>query len=378
MLSWLEFFLASSPSEISQLPLKSFHRMTAAEFRTDTWTDRQVIIAADRAHRPQATRVSISPSDQVSEDAIEAEWDPFLEGREDNTPSERVALRREGTQTDGKGWLLRIVANRYPAVASMTNSSENAAAGIHDVVIECPDFRRSWLQFSVTEVGRVLTAWQLRQQQLMAEPAIRTIQIFRNQGAAAGASLGHSHSQIVALTTVPKLVARRLENADGFDRWRASEIANGARIISAQDLLVVCPDASWVAGQIRICPLTMESRFAVPFHKLCKQAIETLAVVLRNCVQVVKSTFPTAGLNVVLNQPPLKSINAFPWSLDIMPRTASFAGFELACDIPIITTSPESASTSYRAIWAEVSAKAAKQAASQTEVCPLGYSWEMS
>lgn len=358
----------------THLPPEGSSGMPAAELRTDIWTGRQVIVAGGRADRPQTVAVSNLESSEESRNAAEAKLDPFLEGREVDTPSESLALRRKGTALNEMGWLLRIVANRYPAVASMTDANPNAAKGIHDVVIECPDFRRCWQQFSVPEVARVLTAWQFRQQQLESRPEVRSIQIFRNQGAAAGASLGHSHSQIISLNTVPKLIEQRLQNADGFQNWRATEIADGRRVVVADDLLVICPDASWVAGQVRICPPAIKSKSmsGVPFHKLPADAILNLASVLQQCARVVKTTFSGASFNVVLNQPPMEHVDAFPWSIDMMPRTASFAGFELACDIPIITTSPESAAASYRAAWTK---RSSATEAPNIGICPPDYRW---
>lgn len=349
--------------------------MTSPELRTDLWTGRQVIVAAARADRPQTVGSTVPIKSPQSQDAQEAKADPFLEGREVNTPSERLALRRGETSTDQTGWLLRIVANRYPAVAWPPSPIQNAATGIHDVVIECPNFRRCWLQFSTEEVARVLTAWQLRQQQLIQFSDLNSIQIFRNQGAAAGASLGHSHSQVIALTTVPALTEQRLQNSEGFDRWRQSEILDKTRMIVAQDLLAICPSASWVAGQIRICPSVKASVLSAPFHKLPAAAVLNLAGVLRKSIAAVNALFCNVSFNVVLNQPPIKSIEAFPWSIDIMPRTASFAGFELACDIPIITTSPESAATAYRKAWSSLTNEGLLDESPEGEICPPGFSW---
>lgn len=345
--------------------------MAAAEFRTDVWTGRQVIVAAARAHRPQTISSVAEISNRLQQDSEEAKSDPFLEGRETNTPSERVALRRDTTAFDQAGWLVRIVANRYPAVAQLSDTAENAATGIHDVVIECPDFRRCWLQFSTSEVARVFTAWQLRQQQLLSVDGVKSIQIFRNQGSAAGASLGHSHSQIISLNTIPALTKQRSQNADGFYRWRTSEIQIGSRVVRAEHLLLVCPDASWVSGQLRICPPNDESASSVPFHQLSSEATWKLAETVKNAIAAVKELFPEASFNLVLNQPPASQIDAFPWSIDIMPRTSSFAGFELSCDIPIITTSPEFAAAEYSKYFSEVPNATLSEAA----ICPPNYSW---
>ncbi|MEP3480012.1 MAG: hypothetical protein ABJZ55_12250 [Fuerstiella sp.] len=354
--------------------------MTAAEFRTDIWTGRSVIVAGDRANRPQTVSKprDHSVDSQISGDRFESELDPFLEGREHNTPAERLALRQDGTSSDERGWLLRIVENRFPAVTSLTDSSPASAKGVHDVVIECPDFRRCWLQFSVFEVARVLTAWQLRVSQLASIPELKSIQVFRNQGAAAGASLGHSHSQIISLTTVPKLCEQRFQNSGGFFEWRAAEISNGQRIVCATDLLIVCPDASWVKGQIRLCPTEGSAVWDVPFYQLPSEALLVLSQMLQTCIRVVRKTLPQASFNMVLNLPPIIHPNGFPWSIDIMPRTASFAGFELSCDIPIITMPPETAAAEYRSAWNECKIELDEIQDMSSGICPPDFSWQQA
>lgn len=352
--------------------------MPAAEIRSDIWTGREVIVAGDRADRPQTVSARQADLHDATGKDLEAKLDPFLEGREEDTPSERLALRCHGSPRNEAGWLLRVVANRYPAVAPFTDSRLLAAQGIHDVVIECPDFRRCWLQFSTAEVARVLIAWQMRQRQLLGHPEVKSIQVFRNQGAAAGASLGHSHSQIISLGSVPKLLQQRLKNAEGFQRWRAFEMLERHRVVVADRFLVICPDASWVAGQLRVCFGAAESAEAEPFHRLPVQLILELADVLRRCVSLVMQCFPGASFNVVLNQPSAEHLDAFPWSIDLMPRTASFAGFELSCDIPIITTSPESAAGLYRAAWERPFDKTSNGKLTELELWPENYSWQPS
>lgn len=359
-------------SLISTFPWDSLF-MPGAEFRTDHWSGRQVIIASNRSDRPQMV-ASQAPEQTHLAPEQERRHDPFLEGREHNTPQESLALRQLGSQADGPGWLLRVVANRYPAVAALAAASGTIASGIHDVVIECPDFRRSWLQFSNVEVLRVLIAWQQRLSQLIWIDGIECIQVFRNQGAAAGASLGHSHSQIVALNCVPRLIAQRLQNSDHFHQWRSDEVIDGERIVStAGEFLVACPEASWLAGQMRICPTANSAADAFAFHQLPHEATARLANVLCRCVTVVQSCFPGVSFNLILNLAPVKHLLAFPWSIDIMPRTASFAGFELGCDVPIVTRSPEAAAEAYRTAWRKLAD--CFIVPTETESRPSGYAW---
>ncbi|KAH9331836.1 hypothetical protein KI387_003944, partial [Taxus chinensis] len=88
--------------------------------------------------------------------------------------------------------------------------------GSHDVVIETPDHSVTLAEMPESNVLDVLYAYRTRVQQLASNQHIKYIQVFKNQGETAGASLRHSHSQIIALPIVPSNVVTRLNNAKEY------------------------------------------------------------------------------------------------------------------------------------------------------------------
>lgn len=361
------------------------------ELRTDLFSGRQVLIAEGRAARPQQTG--------RPELIIDEQADPFREGHESETPSERLALRLHDSAANEGGWLLRVVPNRYPAVrqsaGESVGSTSTDAVGLHDVVIECPDARTSLLQFSVVEIARVLKAWQLRVTALMAEPRIRHISVFRNEGARAGASLPHAHSQVLATGFLPAAVTLRRQREQQslqdsgstlFARWLQQEQSDGRRIVRQdQDFLVSCPDAPRVAWHTRISPLSDPVQ---SFVLLSETQLLQLAANLQRTLRALADLLGSYSCNLLLHLPPVEDVlqqaglqaNSWPWMLDIVPRTSGIAGYELMTDVDIVTVSPETAGAKLRE---RIDSSGGVDDAGSDEavstdgsgLCPAGYGW---
>ena len=346
----------------------------STELRQDMLTGRSVIVAAHRSERPQHSAVHNAVAHE--------QYDPFLEGNEKDTPAESLALRQVDSQADQPGWLLRVVPNRYPAV-TQTGHSENqqasegfpssAACGFHEVVIECPDRRTRLADLSVVEVTRILTAWQVRFNVLSAEPDVDTVNIFRNEGALAGASLPHCHSQILATQRVPSAIPHphNVGTASRYSQWMKQELTSRDRIITEdQQLVVVCPFASRVAWQVRICPNVCSGQPPIPFGEVSVSSLQTVAAKLLSVVTALQRLLGELSYNLLLRLPPTAEPNAFPWLLDVVPRTGQFAGFELLTDTDIITTAPETAATQLRDVveWT-------KADGNEESLWPPDYQW---
>ncbi len=357
------------------------------ELRRDPLTGRRVIVAAQRSQRPNCVGT-------ITPDA--GHYDPFAGGNEHDTPAERLALRHVGSQPDQPGWLLRVVPNRYPAVTAaaddfagddLQSSHEEAheeahagthgvqaAAGVHEVVIECPDRRSRLADLSVVEITRILTAWQMRLQVLSQQPRISAVQIFRNEGAMAGASLPHCHSQILATQWFDSgdLFAAPADRGAAFQHWLKAELTAGDRIVaSTEELVVVCPFASRVAWQVRFCRNIHDGRAAVSFGQLRQLSLQALATEVLRVVLALQRLQGEVPFNLVLKLPPVATPDAYPWFLDLMPRTGQFAGFELlATTTDIVTTAPETAAASYRDVLGAV-----KIAGTADMLWPPEYRW---
>src|SRR5439155_21863359 len=146
---------------------------------------------------------------------------PFCPGHEEMTPREVLAYREDGSPANAPGWSLRVVPNKFPALqveGQFDRTGEGMfdrmnGIGAHEVIIETPHHDRSFAQMSEPEIERVLWAYRERMLDLKRDFRLRYILVFKNQGAAAGATLEHTHSQLIALPIVPDFVREEIDGA---------------------------------------------------------------------------------------------------------------------------------------------------------------------
>lgn len=366
----------------------------SGELRTDVLTGRQVLVAEARDDRPIRTVM-------VANEPLAAD-DPFLEGSEENTPGESLALRSNSSNANQPGWLTRVVPNRYPAVrgglslqpvhvsdSSPANGEPTihgpairgpAISGLHEVVIECPDFRTQLTELSIVEFTRVLIAWQLRIQRIAnsnQNVADACVHVFRNEGPGAGASLPHCHSQILALPFLSQQVRERCQRSHAFfeteqkglfGHWLDSELADERRILHcAQHFAALCPFAGRVAWHSRICPL---DHTVWDFRELSAKQLSEIAAAIIAITTALQDILGPFSHNLTLNLPPIRLFGREPWMLDLLPRLNRMAGFEFMTDTDIVTVAPERAATKIRQSvnWPDAPSP-------PDPVCPPGFSW---
>jgi UDPglucose--hexose-1-phosphate uridylyltransferase len=326
-----------------------------SELRKDPVVDRWVIIANERSKRPNATAPTIKPdSDELC---------PFCAGHELETPPEVLAYRDDSICANSSGWRVRVVPNKYPALASVrdiprpADSPYRAMAGLgaHEVIIESPTHCLSMAELSERQVEDVLRAYQQRLIALQDDPRWQSIIIYKNEGNAAGATLAHVHSQLLALPLVPSEVAREwralVAHHDVTGRCLYCEMVDNERtdrrriVIESAAFMGFCPFASRFPFEIWVMP----KKHSPFFHTLGNDELRQLAFMLGQSLQRLAGTVD-APLNFVLHSAPLKEAKRehYHWHLEILPRISKIAGFELASGYYINTEAPESAARRLR------------------------------
>lgn len=328
------------------------------EFRQDPLTGRWVSIAEDRANRP-------SDFDGPPP-AGGARACPFCEGNEQETPHEVLAVRAADSSADAPGWQVRVISNRFPAFAVDADACEGgepdelclrqAALGVHEVIVESPRHLQSVTQLADDEMRVVLRVYRQRLRQLRADGRWRYGLIFKNNGRAAGASLAHLHSQLVALPDLPPQVQQKLDLSRGFfDRHGHSvwseiirrERADGRRIVTeTASLVAVCPFASRVPYEILILPKQPADRF----WEIGDRQADELAVLMRDLVVRLEEVLPEPAFNWLINLSPFDSLDEghYHWHVEIVPRVTRLAGYEWATGHAINPVSPERAAEALR------------------------------
>ncbi len=327
------------------------------EFRQDPLTGRRVIMAPDRSERP----IQVGTGQSLAIGDV----DPFAEGRETETTPEVLAYRAAGLVPNGPGWSVRVVSNKYPALQSRGDLAPRNdgvyqscdAVGVHDVIIECPQSECSLARLSTKQICEVLSAYRDRLMALREDRRLEYAVIFKNHGAGAGASLPHSHSQLMALTLIPDAVvgmrARALQRATDFgcplfDQMIAQELESGERVIlETPDFLVFCPYASRFAYETWILP----RRPACHYAEIEPGQLADLGMLLRTVLRKLDVALQDPPYNYMLHTAPLQSGDPVRdrWRIEICPRLTGVAGFEWATDCFVNAVLPESAAAILRA-----------------------------
>jgi UDPglucose--hexose-1-phosphate uridylyltransferase len=317
------------------------------ELRKDPVVDRWVIIAPERADRPQAWLR------RGGEEADDAAGCPFCPGNEAMTPPELHALR------EGQTWSLRVVPNRYPALRTEIKLSREgrgsfdrmSGTGAHEVIIETPQHGVSLGQLPTKQVSAVLSAWQVRMRDLARDERLRCALLFKNEGSAAGATLSHAHSQLMALPLVPAELAEEMTAArDHFGRKErcvycdllAQELSEKERVIHEGERFVsLAPFASRSPFETLILPRVHQSGFehAGPLE------LAACAEELRTLLRKIEVALERPALTLFLHTAPLREAELpwYHWHLTVKPTVAGVGGFEWSSGCFINPTPPEEA-----------------------------------
>ncbi|UCD71356.1 MAG: galactose-1-phosphate uridylyltransferase [Syntrophobacterales bacterium] len=321
------------------------------ELRKDPIIGRWVIISTERGRRP-----SEFFSDEIE---VKDGFCPLCEGNEDKTPPEVFAIRENGSPPDSPGWTLRVVSNKFPALRVEGNLNRQGeglydkmnGVGAHEVVIETPEHDETLTTLPIHKVMKVLTAYRERISDLNRDPRVRYVLVFKNQGAAAGASLEHSHSQIIALPVVPKRVSEEIDGAKAYYKYKdrcvfcdiiRQEIGHKARIIEENTAAIaLAPFASRFPFETWILP----KDHSAYFHHTEAAQFEDMASLLSDALRRIDSTLPSSPYNFMLHTAPSNK-NAeefYHWHIEIIPKLTKVAGFEWGTGFYINPTPPEEA-----------------------------------
>jgi UDPglucose--hexose-1-phosphate uridylyltransferase len=265
---------------------------------------------------------------------------PFCEGREAATPPESFALGPPGRAADAPGWWVRVVPNKFPAFGPWSDAADRgglfarkAAVGRQEVVIHSPRHVRSFADLSARELSLVARAWRARVE-TAREAGFAYVHCSINEGRAAGASLSHSHSQLVWLPEAPPLVKQEREverDACVVCSMIREEIAQRIRLVSERDgLVLLCPFASRQPYEMLVAPVECESDPYAP------ERLESALALVWDGARRLRGAEGPVSYNAWLHA-------EGHWHIEIVPRIAIFAGLELGAGYYVNTLAPESA-----------------------------------
>jgi UDPglucose--hexose-1-phosphate uridylyltransferase len=329
-----------------------------AELRRDPYADRWTLFASERANRPRDAARSPATPAAPKEDC------PFCRGSEEKTPPE---IDRIGEAGDRPSWRVRVVANKFPAVSVEALTEERgdlfglmAGGGGHEVIIDSFDHLRGLADLPDEHSVQVLSMLQRRVRALFEIPSVRAVLPFKNHGAPAGASIEHSHLQVIATPALPANLAIERQIAERFYRENGHSLAEetgrwelrqGSRIVETGDngALVYCPFASRFPYQTTIVPWPPQNSFAVSPPGAIAAAGTAFARSLRRIKDLLGDPPLNAFFHIETRLGPGESPAAHCWRIEIIPRLTVLAGLELGSGMHINETLPERAAESLRA-----------------------------
>ena len=319
------------------------------ELRRDPIVGRWTIVSTERGKRP---------SDFLREEETNAATScPFCPGFEDKTPPEILAYHPPQREKNKSGWWVRVVPNKFPALqieGSLNRTGEGMydkmnGIGAHEVIIETPDHSKDIHLVEDKRVEDIFWAWRDRIIDLKKDRRFKYILIFKNHGDAAGASLEHTHSQLIALPVVPKRVTEEVEGAREHYNFKErcifcdiirQETESKIRLISENDgFLAIAPFASRFPFEMWILPKTHQCNF----EESQKREFEQLAPMLKDMLSRLDRVLDFPAYNYIVHTSPIgeSAQDYFHWHMEIMPKLTKLAGFEWGTGFYINPTPPE-------------------------------------
>jgi UDPglucose--hexose-1-phosphate uridylyltransferase len=336
-----------------------------------------VLVATARGLRPKKAEERAPRDTRAHVDTC-----PFCPGNEHMTPPVIA------TYPDEKNWAVRIVENLYPVLGD-DRANPNLTLGLqqtidgygrHEVLIDHNRHGIAIHEMSEPHLALLFGAYRDRMEQLyQSNPRLRYVLLFKNFGPAAGASIAHTHSQLIATPVIPDNVQMEVVNSRAFynkhqhcifcslidealtfeatiyDRESGEirrKINVGQYVIErGKKFIAIKPFASRYEWEVHILPLQHQSEFL----RTSKEDLDDLARVMRRTMARLDAVLGGAQYNYFLHSLPHDPscedcAPSYHWHIEITPRTSIPTGFELGSGLFVNTVAPETAAEKLRAV----------------------------
>ena len=336
-----------------------------------------VLVASARGMRPRKDEEKVTRDTRAH-----VETCPFCVGNEDKTPPTIAAF------PDERNWRVRIVENLYPVLGD-DGAGTNLVFGLqqvidgygrHEVMIDHNQHGIAVHEMSREHLMTLFGAYRARMEELyQSNPRLRYVLVFKNFGPAAGASIAHTHSQIIAMPVVPENVINEVEHsrrhfqkhhqcifcslidealtfeATIYDRESGEvrrKISVGQYVVErGEKFIAIKPFASRFEWELHILPLNHQADFV----KLKPEDLADLARVTKRAMARLEAVIGGAQYNFFLHSLPhgdeyADCAPSYHWHLEICPRTSIPTGFELGSGLFVSTISPELAAQQLREV----------------------------
>lgn len=336
-----------------------------------------VLIATARGMRPKKMEEQVTRDNRSHVDTC-----PFCRGNEEKTPPPISSFPSE------EAWDIRIVPNLYPVLGD-DNAQSSLSFGLqqvidgygrHEVIIDNPNHGITLHEMTREHLANLFCVYQQRMAQLyQSDERLKYVLVFKNFGAAAGASIPHTHSQIIATPVVPENVQNEVYHsreyhkklgqcvfcslidealtyeATIYDRNSGEvrrKIDVGQYVIERSDKFVaIKPFASRFEWEVHILPLQHQADFL----NTSEDDLTDFARILKRTMARLDKVVGGVQYNFFLHSQPHGAefddcSGSYHWHLEICPRTSIPTGFELGSGLFVSTVSPEMAAEELRQV----------------------------
>ncbi|HEV8337920.1 MAG TPA: galactose-1-phosphate uridylyltransferase [Candidatus Polarisedimenticolia bacterium] len=327
----------------------------SSELRKDPVLGRWVIIAGERSKRP-------NPFRNYPMKVEETKPCPFCPGHEEETPPQILAY--PAFEAGPSRWSVRVVPNRFPALRIEGELDQRGEGlydkmrgiGAHEVVIEIPQHDSDPASYPPRQMSEMIRAYRERVIDLLRDSRFRSVLVFKNQGAAAGATLAHPHSQIIALPIVPARIVSELAGAAKYHEYRgrciycdilSQELSDTRRlVVQNNDFVAYAPYASRFPFEVSILP-RVHNAF---FWEISDAQMKSLAEILQDVLRRYKLALKDPPYNYIFHTAPPghRRPAYYHWQVEVIPKLSEAAGFEWGSGFYINPMPPEEAAEHLR------------------------------
>jgi UDPglucose--hexose-1-phosphate uridylyltransferase len=326
-----------------------------SEFRQDLISGRWVIFSPERARRPLG-QSKPQPRQNAVHDVC-----PFCPGPHHDIPTPSYTYPPTGD------WQVLACPNKFPAVRRVMPDTRGLTMrfmlnqlpgfGVHELVIEGRDHRTDPIELPDEVYRQVLIAYRERVKAFAADPRMDYVSVFKNVGAEAGASMAHTHSQLVATPFIPNNIRDEMAGAEAHyqkrrrcifcDMLQAGTTRIPRVVADSPHFLAVCPFAPRFAYETWVLPKAHSSHY----ETIADDQAGELVTLLKRVLRALDAVAGVPAYNYFLHTAPLRTdpSPSYHWHLEIVPRTARPAGFEWSTGVFINTVMPERAADQLRA-----------------------------
>ena len=329
-----------------------------SELRLDLVSRDWVLIATGRARRPETFKQERRKSEEVPESKC-----PFCNIETQEPPTvifckgQRISFKLGDKIPES--WTTLSIPNKYPAVIPNSKLDQRIegglyqtmnAVGFHEVVVS-RDHKKSIADLPPEHVKEIIDIYHERYLTLTNEKFVNYVSIFHNHGVEAGATIAHPHSQIITTSLIDVDLGRALENAQGYFSIHQKciacqmiewEMSSKKRIVfENKDFLVICPFASKSAFEVIITP----KKHLSYFERITEEEKIHLAEAFKVALSKLRKGLNDPAYNFYFHTAPCdgKNYDYYHWHWTVIPKTSTWAGFEMGTKIEISTIEPEKA-----------------------------------